>query len=65
MPTHQGSSRSKRPEIARGRRAGRAEVLEELAADVRADLERLKVVGTVEDAERKAAEWAPGAIGSR
>ena len=46
-----------RPEIARGRRAGRAEVLEELAADVRADLERLKVVGTVEDAERKAAEW--------
>ena len=24
---------------------------------MRADLERLKVVGTVEDAERKAAEW--------
>jgi hypothetical protein len=46
-----------KPEVARGHRAGRTEVLEELATSVRTDLRRLKVTGTTEDAERRAEEW--------
>lgn len=47
-----------KPEAARGRRAGRTEVLEELAAGVRAEVERLSVKGSVQEAERRAKEWA-------
>ena len=42
-----------KPEAARGRRAGRTEVLEELAAGVRAELERLSAKGSVQEAERR------------
>lgn len=47
-----------KPEVARSRRAGRTEVLEELAAGVRAQLQRLNVNGSVEEAEGRVAEWA-------
>jgi hypothetical protein len=47
-----------KPEVARGRRAGRTEVLEELSAAIRVDLDRLNVKGSAEEAERRAEEWA-------
>jgi hypothetical protein len=47
-----------KPEIARGHRAGRTEVLEELIAGVRNQLQDLNVTGSIEDAESRSAEWA-------
>jgi hypothetical protein len=46
-----------KPEVARSRRAGRIEVLEELASTIRVDLGRLGVEGSAEEAERRAGEW--------
>lgn len=47
-----------KPESARNRRAGRTDVLEELAQSIRRDMDRLKVTGSVEEAERRAERWA-------
>lgn len=46
-----------KPELARRYRAGRTEVLAELAAGIRSQLQRLNVLGGVEEAEARAAEW--------
>jgi ssDNA-binding Zn-finger/Zn-ribbon topoisomerase 1 len=46
-----------KPEIARANRAGRTEILEQLAQGVRADLNRLNIEGNIEDTELRAAEW--------
>lgn len=47
-----------KPEIARSRRAGRAEVLRELLTTVRNDLTRLKVTGSLEKADQRVREWS-------
>lgn len=47
-----------KPEVARGRRAARTEVLEELAAGVRAELERMDIKGGLEEAQQRADEAA-------
>jgi hypothetical protein len=50
-----------KPERARGHRAGRREVLEELDESVRRELGRLGVTGSTEEAERRVEEWSTGA----
>lgn len=47
-----------KPERARGHRAGRAEVLEELEQSVNKELHRLEVTGSVEETERRVEQWS-------
>ena len=47
-----------KPERARGHRAGRTQVLEELAQSVRRELDRLGVTGSAEEADRRVEEWS-------
>lgn len=47
-----------KPEIARSHRAGRAEVLQELLTTVRTDIARLRVDGSLEEAEQRVREWS-------
>lgn len=47
-----------KPELARSRRTARTEVLQELMSSVRADLERLEVSGSVQQAQAREQQWA-------